>query len=41
MVVLLEIGGGRFRRDDEADMRSFGRIDKLDNCKCFVQYTEQ
>jgi hypothetical protein len=33
MVVLLEIGGGHSRRDDEADMRDLDRGDKLDNHK--------
>jgi hypothetical protein len=41
MVVLLVIGGGYSRRGDEADMRSFGWSDKLDNYKWFVQYIEQ
>jgi hypothetical protein len=33
MVVLLEIGGGHSRRDDEADMRDLDRGNKLDNHK--------
>jgi hypothetical protein len=33
MMILLEIGGGHSRRDDEADMRDLDRADKLDNHK--------
>jgi hypothetical protein len=41
MVVLLVVGGGNVRRDDEADMRLLRSRDKLDNSKWPVQYSEQ
>jgi hypothetical protein len=41
MVVLLVIGGGDLRRDDEADMLLPRSRDKLDNSKYLVQYIEQ